>query len=46
LSSAREAVKREPEHVKLKNLQLETAAREWLMTQKAGERLSGCCGDL
>jgi hypothetical protein len=46
LSSAREAVKIEPERVKLKNLQLEAVARERLMTQQVGERLSGCCGDL
>jgi hypothetical protein len=46
LSSAREAVKIEPEHVELRNL-LEVVARERLIkTQQAGKRLSRCCGDL
>jgi hypothetical protein len=33
-------VKAEPEHVKLKNLQLEAAARERLMTQQARKGLA------
>jgi hypothetical protein len=45
-SFAREAVKSEPERVKLKNLQFEAVARERLKTQQAAKRLSVCCGDL
>jgi hypothetical protein len=46
-SSAWEAVKRGSECVKLKKSPLlEAVARERLMTQQAGTRLSGCCGNL